>query len=386
MANSPRYVGFIDPPYNVTLTDDTGAALNLTGCTSASFTLSFMSASSGIVKAGTGTWTIPSATTGQASYQYSAADVASAGTWLIYVTVKLPSEPGPREFDPDTMIINAGTVGAGVAPSGTQASVNVPVVTTTANYTLLGSDDIVLCGQSSPITITLPNPSGMTGRTVTIKDKGAALNNNITVSPASGTIDGAASKIINANYGLMNLVTDGTNWFLLNNGPLPNPLAGYDGEIATTSSSAGVANTVYFVGWTLYAADTLTGFRFRFANGGAGFYDLGVYDATGTNSGPGALLAHVAATATSIATVTGTVTPALIGGNKPLAAGNYWLAFWISNATDTFNKQTASGNMAVIQSGTTGAGPLPALASSLTGLGNAALKPIIIALLQGGWA
>ncbi len=42
MPNSPRYVGFLDPPYNLTLADDSGTVLDLTGCTSNSFTLTMI--------------------------------------------------------------------------------------------------------------------------------------------------------------------------------------------------------------------------------------------------------------------------------------------------------------------------------------------------------
>src|SRR6266700_3013829 len=118
MSNSPRYIGFIDPPYNVTITDDSGAVMNLTGCTSNSFTLTMINPSTNTGKSGVGAWTVTNATAGQASYQYAAADMNTAGTWLLYTTVKLPSEPGPRELDPDTLVIYPGSVGAGAAPAG----------------------------------------------------------------------------------------------------------------------------------------------------------------------------------------------------------------------------------------------------------------------------
>jgi hypothetical protein len=118
MSNSPRYVGFIDPPYKVTLTDDSGAALNLTGCTGNSFTLTLLNVNDGTSKQGTGVWTTPADATGVASYQYSSADLAVAGMWAHYTTVKLPAEPSPREFDPELVQILAGTVGAGAAPPG----------------------------------------------------------------------------------------------------------------------------------------------------------------------------------------------------------------------------------------------------------------------------
>lgn len=118
MGNSPRYVGFLDPPYNVMLTDDSGNALNLTGVTSNNFTLTMLNANTGLFQSGVGVWTITSATLGQASYQWTVNDMATAGPWWVYTTVKLPAEPNPREFDPELILILPGTVGAGAAPSG----------------------------------------------------------------------------------------------------------------------------------------------------------------------------------------------------------------------------------------------------------------------------
>lgn len=50
---------------------------------------------------------------------------------------------------------------------------------------------------------------------VRIKDKGNANTNNITTSPASGTVDGVASDVIDSDYGSKVYVCDGTNWHIL---------------------------------------------------------------------------------------------------------------------------------------------------------------------------
>ena len=62
-------------------------------------------------------------------------------------------------------------------------------------------------------TITLPAVSA--NIFVRIKDTGNAEANSITISPASGTIDGAASVVIDSNYGAVVLASDGINWFTL---------------------------------------------------------------------------------------------------------------------------------------------------------------------------
>lgn len=63
-------------------------------------------------------------------------------------------------------------------------------------------------------TITLPAPT--VNSFVRVKDNGNALANNITVNPnAAETIDGAASFVINSEYGSNTFVSDGTNWYVL---------------------------------------------------------------------------------------------------------------------------------------------------------------------------
>src|SRR2546429_6380565 len=139
MGNSPRYIGFIDPPYNVELVDDDGKAIDLTGCNSNSFTLTMLNEYANTSKVCTGVWTITDAAKGKASYQYMLSDVDTAGRWKHYVTAKLPSEPGPREFDPDPVDILPGTVGAGVAPAGVlPAPAASPLVINVRDYGALG--------------------------------------------------------------------------------------------------------------------------------------------------------------------------------------------------------------------------------------------------------
>jgi len=74
MALSPIYVGDLRPAMSFTWVDDNGTPVNLTGAT---LGVSFRP-SSGSAFAGTGTFTIVNANTGQFTYQQSAADVAAA--------------------------------------------------------------------------------------------------------------------------------------------------------------------------------------------------------------------------------------------------------------------------------------------------------------------
>src|SRR6185312_9201624 len=62
-------------------------------------------------------------------------------------------------------------------------------------------------------TQTLPAPANWpVGQPVTIKGVNAA----VTITPASGTIDGAATKVLGV-YGVATVTTDGTNYLILSN-------------------------------------------------------------------------------------------------------------------------------------------------------------------------
>jgi len=89
--------------------------------------------------------------------------------------------------------------------SGTNSTISNP-----ASGTL---EDIYLVSNgASAVTITLPTVTGNSGYKVNIKRLGTA---NVTISPASGTIDGAASQILSVQYSAYTLTTDGTNWFII---------------------------------------------------------------------------------------------------------------------------------------------------------------------------
>jgi hypothetical protein len=97
----------------------------------------------------------------------------------------------------------------------------IGVVAKTANYTgdAGGTPDaVVLCDSATGTTaFTVTMPSAVIGRRLTVKDSGGgAASYNITVAtPASETIDGAASFVLNINYGAVTLTSDGTNWFIV---------------------------------------------------------------------------------------------------------------------------------------------------------------------------
>lgn len=120
---------------------------------------------------------------------------------------------------------------------------NQLVTSTATNYTVLGTDTIIeVTDNTAQRTITLPAPvASNAGKFIYIKDAAgtAGSANNIIVAPASGTIDGVASKSITQNYGWMFVYNDGTSYYVLDNsGAAPfawNAVAGTSQAIAANS-------------------------------------------------------------------------------------------------------------------------------------------------------
>ena len=82
-------------------------------------------------------------------------------------------------------------------------------------YTTISQDGIILVDSSSARTIT-PLASPTTGQKHIIKDSvGSAAANNITITPSGKNVDGAASAVININYGSATIIYNGTEWNLI---------------------------------------------------------------------------------------------------------------------------------------------------------------------------
>lgn len=93
-------------------------------------------------------------------------------------------------------------------------SQSLRVVTAAGAVTMAANDDVVVVNKTvgAATTVNLPS-SPSTSQRHTIKDgKGDAATNNITVTPAAGTIDGASTFVMNANYHSIGVVYNGTEW------------------------------------------------------------------------------------------------------------------------------------------------------------------------------
>jgi hypothetical protein len=116
---------------------------------------------------------------------------------------------------------DTGNVGVGTATPTSTFEVNGSMgisatAVKTANYAPAITDGIVRCDPSAGgFNVALLAPSASLANRMHYIKNVTSSTNTITVVPASGTIDGAASKTITTAYGSMRVWCDGSNWFTL---------------------------------------------------------------------------------------------------------------------------------------------------------------------------
>lgn len=111
----------------------------------------------------------------------------------------------------------AGSTGTANSTVQVDGSLSMAIKTITANYTATAADNTILANTSTgALTITLPSPASITGRIYTIKKIGTGgIDNDLTINPASGTIDGGTSYKIYNDWTFVTLQTDGANWYII---------------------------------------------------------------------------------------------------------------------------------------------------------------------------
>lgn len=94
--------------------------------------------------------------------------------------------------------------------------VNGATATSGSSLTFATNQNLLIINKTTGSATGVTLPSAVAFTTFVIKDgKGDATINNITVTPSSGTIDGASSFIINVNYQSVTVIFDGTNWHII---------------------------------------------------------------------------------------------------------------------------------------------------------------------------
>ncbi len=144
--------------------------------------------------------------------------------------------------------------------------------------------------------------------------------------------------------------------------PLPTPqivyLTGMENFISNGTMSAGSA---MFYLLTVNATVTLTQMRTWFGGTPTGSYDMGIYDATGTNGAPNNLLRHTGANAAAAGMQTQNLT-----SNLTISPGNYWIAM-LDTVADTVSIRNgnAAGLTPLCKTSATNLTVLPSVAGTV---------------------
>ena len=88
--------------------------------------------------------------------------------------------------------------------------------TKTATHTITPYDSVIIAdATAAAFNVTLPTAVSISGRQYTIKRINGGDNNVTVVTSSSQTIDGATTKVLNAQYVSVTVVSDGANWVIV---------------------------------------------------------------------------------------------------------------------------------------------------------------------------
>ncbi len=94
----------------------------------------------------------------------------------------------------------------------------MPTTSKTANYTILATDSVIFCSTSGgAFSLTLPNPTTVTGKEFRIIDTVGLFNTNAVTLVRFGSeqISGlAASRLLQTDWGYYRVISNGTNWYV----------------------------------------------------------------------------------------------------------------------------------------------------------------------------
>jgi hypothetical protein len=178
--------------------------------------------------AGTYNFNLPTTAGSSGQVLTSAAGGSSPMTWTSVVANTLfttkgdlvaasaASTPARVAVGSDGLFLKADSSASTGVSWASPAGTGVAVATKTTTYTATTSDDIVLADTSGAAwTLSLYTASGNTGKRLYIKKTTSDLN-ALTIDPnGTETIDGSLTTTINTQYESVILVSDGTNWQLL---------------------------------------------------------------------------------------------------------------------------------------------------------------------------
>lgn len=132
------------------------------------------------------------------------------GAFSVYGSTRLKSATGVTEILTDSSVRLASTEFV-KAQKYESRFPNVNLIT--GSYTVGFSEKIINVNNSGNIVINLPLAAAQQGRTIVIK-KISNNANTITLTPASGTIETAATLVMSTYLGTRVIYNDGTNWWV----------------------------------------------------------------------------------------------------------------------------------------------------------------------------
>lgn len=93
-----------------------------------------------------------------------------------------------------------------------------PVLNKAIDYVVTGNEGVISVDASAGNKlITLPTAVGIEGKRITIKTKDIVSAGNVTIDTfSSETIDGAGTLVLTIDYSVVTLISDGSNWLILN--------------------------------------------------------------------------------------------------------------------------------------------------------------------------
>lgn len=127
----------------------------------------------------------------------------------------------------DEYILSLFVAGPGIEIEASPGEIRVthitPLATIDADYTIDALTDATVLADatSGAIAVTLPDVTPATQQVFTIKKVDSSAN-AVTITPASGTLDGEANFVIDDQYEAISVQTDGTNWFIVYRCPAPS--------------------------------------------------------------------------------------------------------------------------------------------------------------------
>ncbi len=140
-------------------------------------------------------------------------DVHAAASGIGFIVQANATTPGNLQEWQNS----SGTILSSISSAGVPTFAGLLAANTTVNV----SSDVTLTNKAvhfvstaAARSLTLPAPS--TNLFIVVKDStGGAVANNITINPASGTIDGAGTATIILAYGSATIVSNGTNYYTI---------------------------------------------------------------------------------------------------------------------------------------------------------------------------